>query len=254
MAAVPVETAEYSFIFRRLAKFLGVAHPNSAEGDALVDHALYTEDFLEDQIEQSDKEVCLLIASIEDHPYRNTFFPETNQPVEVEAGKRIPAYEGVHGGIDIRYTVLDDSDEPVQYEKPGELAQNFAHLLRTREKSENYPHLVTASAKRLYWIENGVLELADTTFVGLVTLPILNLGAFAAVGEGEIPADAAPTLFTPKSLQNALLAHAMATLIPMGGDSALINAWSNVWLKAEQMIKGKNLNIPDPEHLQRLGA
>ncbi len=251
MPTLPVKRADFDFIFRRLVKFLGIAHPNSTEGDQIASGSLYTKDLLTKQIIQSDREVCLLIASVEDHPYRNTFFPDAVPPVEVEAGKRIPAYEGVHGGIRIQFYEKVENVQKV-VEENGRLAQSFDHLQRTRRKLEKFPHLVTDSAKLLYWVENGKIEIAKKDALALIYLPILNFDGLSANVEGE--SSVVPSLFTPGSCQNAVLAHSISTLIPVGADADHRRQWSNVWLTAEQMIVGKSLNIPDPEQLQRLAT
>lgn len=234
ITAPPVSS--YTFCFRRVARFLGVADPNSAEGDDVMSSAPYTKDQIKKQICQSDVEICALIASVEEHPYRNKFF--TEMPEDLANGARIPGYIGVHGGVWVNSIGAGGGGT---WER-GRLAQSFEHLLRTRDKYAVATSNVPASSVKLYWIENGMLQLVAGA-AGRVYVPTI-----------PTPDDthATPTLATPKVYQWGIVGHTLATLRPVGAESGHRNEWANIWAAYTQMILSGKASLPEPERLQRI--
>lgn len=229
----PHPVSSFDFCFRRVVKFLGVSDPNYPEGTQVMATSPYTLDQIRKQICQSDVETCTLIASVEDNPYRNQFFTET--PTTINAGARIPAYVGVHGGVEVFLNAAF---------VPGRLAQSFEHLQRVADKYAISALMVPAKSQRLYWIENGRLQLAVAA-TGRVYVPTI-----------PIPDDTAgtPVLATPKALQWAPIAHAIMTLRPVGSDSGHRNDWGNIWAGYAQMILSGHNSLPEPERMQRIAA
>lgn len=224
----PHPVSVYAFCFRRVNRYLGSADVvASAEGDAVLSSSPYTLDLLKKQICQSDVEVCSLIASVDDHPYRNKFFTET--PDAIASGARIPGYIGVHGGVEIQIA-------SVWY--PGKLAQNLEHLNRAKDKYAINTALIPASSLKLYWIDNGKLHFVASGTSGRVYTPTIPIADDTA---------GTPTLATPKALQFALIAHALSMLAPLGSDSNHRAYWGQIWSGYVSMILSGKESIPEPE-------
>ena len=221
--------SEYQFCFRRIAKFLGVASPNSTEGDAVIATSPYTADLIKKQICQSDTEICALIASVADHPFRAEYFSE--EPDAVPDGARIPSYIGVHGGV----WVETGSGEFT----PGRLAQSLDHLNRVKFNSHTY-----GNHPDLYFIDNGVLHLASAPS-GKVFVPTIP------IADADLPT---PELFSPKVYAMGIVAHAISNLRVVGADETHRNNWTGIWSAYMQMILSGKGSLPEPERLQRISS
>lgn len=235
MAITSHPAANYQFCFRRVVKFIGAADPNSPEGDAVMAPSPYTPQMIKSQICQSDVEIAALMCSVEGDPYRNKFFTET--PDAQASGTRIIGFIGVHGGVEVRR----NSDDPW---KPGSLAQSLPHLQRLRDKRRINPNLLLRSSNYVYWIDNGKLELVGAA-EGRVYVPTI-----------PIPDDTAntPVLSTPRARQNAVIAHSIMTLNPVGADTGHRTNWANIFGTYVQMIISGNPSLPDPEQMERVGS
>lgn len=216
-------------MFRRANKFLGVSDQNSPEGDAVASTAPYTLDTIRKQIVQSDVEMCALIASVEDHPYRNQFFTEA--PDAIADGVRIPAYIGIHGGVEVETGVGS------AIYKRGRLASSYDHFLRTKENFTFY-----GSPYDLYYIDNGRLLIASGQR-GRVYVPTIPLADDTV---------ALPVLSTPKTYQNGVLGHVIATLRPVGANADHRTSWERIWAGYVQMVNNREASLPSPERMQRI--
>jgi hypothetical protein len=231
MPFTPPLTADYDLLIRRLTVFLGAADPNYPEGDTVNPNSPYTKAMLQNQLIQSDYEICALIASVEANPYRNTFF--TKDPVVVDSGARIPGYIGVHGGVEV-------SPAGGRWQR-GLLAQSLEHLLRVQDKITIGSNRAPASSLRLYFIDNGALHYCGTT--ARITLPTIPIASIAG--------NATPQFGTPRNYQNAVLAHAMTMTRPVGSDAGHRGNWQDIWGSYVQMIADGATSLPEPERLQR---
>jgi hypothetical protein len=224
--------ANYDFLIKQLTKFLGAADPNYPDGSVVNPNSPYTLQQLRSQLVQSDVEVQALIASVEDHPYRNSFF--TTDPVEVGDASRIPGYIGVHGGVEVQVV-------PEGKWATGSLAQSLEHLQRVQDKLAIGADRIPNSSKKLYFIHNGKLHyLAANARVELPTITA-----------GDDTQDS-PELYTPRTLQFAPLAHAITLLRPVGYDQQHRIDWQNVWGAYVQMIMAGASSLPEPERMQRV--
>jgi hypothetical protein len=233
-AYAPPLVANYAYLFRRLTKFAGVADPNDPEGNAVAPNAPFTLQMLRSQLVQSDYEVSALVASVESQPYRNTYF--TAEAVEVAAGGKINAYIGVHGGVEVQV-------EQNGAWSDGKLAQSLEHLQRNQDKLAIGPNRIPASSKKLYFIDNGELHYLATN--GRITLPTIPIGDDAAE---------TPVLYSPRQLQNSVLAHSLTILRPVGVDSAHRLDWQSIWAAYVQMITDGAYSLPEPERVQRIAS
>lgn len=229
MAITAHPKSSYQFCFRRTAKFLGIASPNSPEGDLLIATSPYTADMLKKQLCQADTEICALIASVTDHPFRGEYF--TEQPDPIADGARIPGYIGVHGGVFVE-------SSPNQFTS-GRLAQSLDHLNRVKFQSYVY-----GNSPDLYFIDNGVIHLAAAARAKIFvpTIPIADEG---------LPS---PEFFSPKVYQMGLVAHAIANLRVVGADAQHRNDWTGIWSAYMQMILSGTGSLPEPERLQRISS
>lgn len=234
--------AEFSYVMKRAIRYLGIADQNYPESTAINPNAPYTKLFLTEHIIKADEELCWLIASASDHPYRNEFFSNTD-PLELISGSRIPTFMGTHGGVEIQVAATEENGAPSWI--PGKLAQSFDHLMRTRDKSVNFPELLTSSSATLYWIENGKLELVDPTATGRVWTPVIF---------SSNPTDDEPFLKTPSPYANGLVGLTLSNVRPLGADANHRNDWTAIWAGYMQMISGNSLNLPEPERLQRIAT
>ena len=236
---MPIPTANFTEVFRFLTKFLGVADPNYPEGDEVIRTSPYTKKFLQKRLVQADLEVCLLISSIEDHPYRNQFF--VGEPAVINANTRIPAYLGVHGGVKIRTSLSETPEVWVD----GDLAQSFNALKMARLKTK-VNKARWGEHRELYWIENGVIKLIRSDLAAKVYVPTIPVQDVETAESLE--------LYTPVFYQTAPLAKCLAQLRMSNSDATHRNDWMAIWGDYEQRIYGKALNLPEPERLQRLAA
>jgi hypothetical protein len=222
-------TADYSFIFRRVAKFLGIANPNDPEGDTVLETAPYTQDMVKQQIIQSEYEVNCLIASVEGHPYRNQFF--TQEPDPLANGSTIPGYIGIHGGVKVETSKFSNVFEP------GRLAGSFDQMQRVRNNFKFY-----GEPYDLYFIDNGVIHLgaSNRAKVYVPTIPVAD------------SSQNAPPLATPKLYANGVIGHAVMTLRIVGSDAQHRLDWANIWAGYVQLIMDKKASLPPPEQMQRI--
>ena len=231
MAAIH-DPASYDFVLKRVIRWLGIADPNYPEGNVVAPTAPYTTAMIRQQIIQSDLEVAALIASVEEHPYRNTYF--TAAAVSVAAGEKIPGYIGVHGKV---LVTIDAADVP------GKLANSLEHLQRVKDKYAIGATLIPASSKALYWIDNGVVHLVAATAFK-IELPRLPFDL------DDVPDE----LLTPQIMANAVVAHAVFTAMPVGSDAAHRTRWQNIWSGYAQIIMGGGYSLPEPERMQRIAS
>lgn len=232
----------FSDVFADLTKFLGVWDSNYPEGGEVRANSPYTKKFLQKRLVQADLEVCLLICSIEDHPYRNQFF--TQEPTAINANSRIPAFLGVHGGIKIRTTLEGQTPEVW---KDGDLAQSFDALKTARLKAKINKTLY-GERRELYWIENGKIELIRPDLKAKVYVPTIPVQDVEAAGPGTLQ------LYTPVFYKNAPLAKCISQLNMKNTDNSHRKDFENLWLDYEQRIYGRALNLPLPERLQRIAG
>lgn len=225
--------ANYTFIFRRVVRWLGIADANYPEGDEIASTAPYTETMIRQQIIQSDLEVAALVASSADHPFRNDYF--TAAAESFTDGAKITGYIGVHGKILVTVGGTD---------YPGELASSYEHILRVKRKyALDDTNGIPESSKRLYWIENGCVYLVAATAFK-IELPRLahNL------------ASDPPTLLTAQVLANAVIGHAVFTSLPVGADETHRMKWQAIWAGYAQIIAGGGYSLPEPERMQRIAT
>lgn len=231
MAITPHPRADYAFLFRRIATFLGIADPNSPEGDQIQDGAPFTGSMVKNQIVQSDVETCSLIASVENHSFRSAFFTEDPDPIA--DGARVPAFIGTHGGV-----LIETGTASGVYDK-GRLAGSFDALRRVRSSFAFY-----GSPYDLYFIDNDTLHTAGGQR-GKVLVPTIPI-ADATVET--------PELSTPRAYQNGVIGHAIATLRPVGANAQHRMDWERIWSGYVSMILSNEASLPDPEKMQRIAA
>lgn len=226
------EPADYNFVLKRVIRWLGIADPNYPEGNVVAPTAPYTVSMIRQQILQSDLEVAALIASTEDHPYRNTYF--TAAADSFTDGEKITGYIGVHGKVTVTISATD---------VPGRLANSLEHIQRVKDKYAIGANRIPASSKALYWIHNGVVHLVAATAIK-IELPRLP------VDFDDVP----DTLLTPQVMANAVVGHAVFTAMPVGADVNHRSRWQAIWAGYAQIISGGGYSLPEPERMQRIAT
>lgn len=229
MPTPTADLANYQFIFRRVVKFAGIADPNSPEGDSIIPTAPYTADMVKKQIVQADYEVCALIASVENHTFRNKFFTEAMDPIA--DGARIPGYIGIHGGVYV------ETGPATDVYKKGRLAGSYNHLDIIKNNFIPY-----GSPYDLYFIDNGCIHTAggQRAKVDIPKIPLAN------------EADPTPTLGTPRAYQNAVIGQVFMSMRPVGANVQHRMDWEKIWTGYVQMILGDEASLPEPEQMQRI--
>lgn len=232
MAITDHPKADYERLYRDTLLSSGLADLQAdANGDVILVDAPYKASQVKRRIVQQDIEVCLLIASTPDHPFREEYVTET--PDELQSGALIPAYMGTHAGVEIGPSggVFTFSDR---------LAQSFEHLIRWQDRK-----LDDAKDSLLYFINNSRIYLRDTTKRAKVSVPTIPIADDMA---------SPPTLSSPRGYHNAVLAATIATLRVPGTDTIHRDLWTQIWAVAQQMIADKALSIPAPERLARIST
>lgn len=229
------DRTEFSFVFNRVVRFLGAADPDEPDGSVIAENSPFTEEAITEQIVQSDLEVGTLIASTPDHPFRSEYFDQ-DTTTDVSHMGVIPAYVGLHGNVYVRDGVSRFT---------AKLANSRDHIERIIEKYEIGGDMaVPPLSLRLYWIENG---RAFTSMPGgqlEIELPVLPV---------YDPDDNQSEMLTPQPLANAVIAHALATIAPVGVDAGHRAYWVGLWQMYQRAITGDNaISLPEPEQHSRI--
>lgn len=230
MPITPPPTCDYATVFAETVKFSGWGDPNYPDGSQLAPNAPVTSAFLKKRILQHDYEISLVIASVQDHPYRPEYVTEDPDPLN--SGDLIPAYLGVHTGVRIK--------QGLTFNIIGRLAEHMAHLQRIWKS-----YVLYGSPTDLYWIENGRIFLSDASGQAKVLVPTIPKGNAA---------DVTPTLYSPAAYQNGLLANTLGNLRLVGSPAGHRNDWFQIWVAYREMIRGKALSLPEPERMQRIAT
>lgn len=232
--ASSVPLATLSEVKNAVITALGVVDITDVTRTQVAPLAPYTNDEIASKILDADYEVAMLIADSRDNPFKNLYFDSTNTNNFTDwlTNKKEVPYRVAEWSFAEMKEVVGDVDNK-RY--AGRQSKNLWEIERV-----NKQFVMFGSPKDLYRIHDGRVFLGKEDAVIRFLMPSVTRGTSA--------------LISPNAYKWAIVALAITKCYVTGTNAQHREYWTNIWREYEAKIKGRVLDLPEPEHLKRIGA